>query len=247
MTRSPADEPSETLTDMSAERLDGFFGRYRSAGRRASITCILLGVVGFFALLSMIQAGSGVRIVDDLRAGVLSPKEARDFQDSTVFAGLEYLGAALATAIAYLAWLSRTVDNVPELRGGRPLVTPRWSIGWWFIPFANLVKPYQIVRDIHDRMATNVSSGGGWIVLAWWVSWVLGAVISQVATWVPAPTSPDPMSTLFSIQELGYGLALLGAILAIVVVLRIQWRADERADSVGVGLAGGRRWRQIPR
>jgi hypothetical protein len=235
------------VTETSAERLDGFSGRYRSAGRRASITCSLLAVVGFFALLAMIQAGSGVRIVDDLRAGVVTPEVAKYFLDSTVFAGLQYLGAALATAIAYLAWLSRTVDNVPELGGGRPLATPRWSIGWWFIPFANLVKPYQIVRDIHDRMATNVSSGGGWIVLTWWVSWVLGNVISQVTFRLSERINPDALSKLFSIQEFGYGLALLGAIFAIVVVLRIQWRADERADSLGERPAGGRRRRLIPR
>jgi hypothetical protein len=235
------------VTDTSAERFDGFSGRYRSAGRLASITCILLGVVGFFALLSTIEAGSGLRIVADVRAGILTPEEARDFHDSTAFAGLVYLGSALATAIAYLVWLSRTVDNVPKLRGGTPSVTPRWSIGWWFIPFANLVKPYQIVRDLHDRLAIGASSGGGWIVLAWWVSWVLGSVISQLAIRLPEPTSPDALSTLFSIQATGYALALLGAILGIVVVLRIQWRADERADSFGVRPAGSRRWRQIPR
>ena len=235
------------MTDTSAEQLDGFSGRYRSAGRLASITCVLLGVVGLFALLSTIQAGSGLRMVDDLRAGMLLPKEAKEFNDSTALAGLSYLGASVATAIAYLAWLSRTVDNVPTLRAGRPSVTPRWSIGWWFIPFANLVKPYQIVRDIHDRLAIGASSGGGWIVLAWWVSWVLGTVISQIAIRLPVPARPDPLSTMFSFQATGYGLALIGAILAIVVVLRIQWRADERADSLGVRPAGGRRWLRFPR
>ena len=247
MHRRPLQIMMPPVSDTPAERLDGFSGRYRSAGRRASITCLLLGVVAFFALVSMIQAGSGLRVVDDVRAGMLIPKEAKDFHDSTVFAGLEYLGAALATAIAYLAWLSRTVDNVPELRGGRPSVTPRWSIGWWFIPLANLVKPYQIVRDIHDRLAIGAGPGGGWIVLAWWVTSILGNVISQIATRLPDPSSPDALSTLYSIQATGYALALLGAILAIVVVLRIQWRADARADSRGARPAGGPRWRQIPR
>jgi len=235
------------VTDAYAEQLDGFSGSYRSASRRASIACVLLGVVAFFALLATVQAGSGLRMVDDLRSGMLIPSEAKEFRDSTALAGLSYLAASLVTSIAFLAWLSRTVDNVPTLRAGRPLVTPQWAIGWWFVPFANLVKPYQIVRDLHDRLATSISSGGGWIILAWWVSWVLGTVVSQIAIRLPVPTTPDPLSTLFSVQALGYGLALLGAILAIVVVLRIQWRADERADSLGVRLARGRRWRQIPR
>ena len=144
------------------------------------------------------------------------------------------LGTQVITAIAYLGWLSRTVDNIPALRGGRPLVTPRWSIGWWFIPFANLIKPYQIVRDVHDRMAIGASSSGGWIVLAWWLSWVAGRVIAAIAELVPQPINPeainlDALAKQFSFRGIADSLTLLGALLAIFVVLRIQWRAEARA------------------
>src|SRR5207302_6246087 len=136
-----------------AETLKGFSAVYRSAGRRARITCILLGVVGFITLLAMIQDGSGALLVEDARAGMLLPKEANNFDRSTALVVFGSLGAQLLSAISYFAWVSRTVDNVPVLGGGRPSVTPRWSIGWWFVPIANLVKPFQIVRELHDRLA----------------------------------------------------------------------------------------------
>jgi len=221
--------PADTAPRAPTERLEAFSGVYRSAGRRARITCILLGVVAFITLLSMIQNGSALRIVDDARAGMLTVKEATNFNRSSVFVGLMYLGAVGAGAIAFLGWLSRSVDNVPALGGGRPSVTPRWSIGWWFIPFVNLVKPYQIVRDVHDRMAIGPSSGGGWLLLAWWVSWILGNAIGIFAWRLPEPKNLDALAFLYSIKGGADALTFLGAVLAIFVVLRIQWRAEARA------------------
>ena len=225
---------AETLLEAPTESLKGFSGAYRSAGRRARITTILLGIVGFIALLSTIQDGLGFGLIEDARMGLLTAEEANKFDAGTAHLALMTLGAELVTAIAFLAWLSRTVDNIPALRGGRPLVTPRWSIGWWFIPFANLIKPYQIVRDVHDRMAIGASSSGGWIVLAWWLSWVAGRVIAAIAELVPQPINPeainlDALAKQFSFRGIADSLTLLGALLAIVVVLRIQWRAEARA------------------
>src|SRR2546427_7861390 len=123
-----------------AETLRGFSAVYRSAGRRARITCILLGVVGFITLLAMIQDGSGALLVQDAREGMLLPKEANNFDRSTALVVFGSLGAQVLTAISYFAWLSRTVDSVPLLRGGRPSGTPRWPMAWWFLPFVNPVK-----------------------------------------------------------------------------------------------------------
>ena len=225
MHASPAETPPEAPT----EPLKGFSGVYRSAGRRARNASILLGVVAFVTLLSMIQNGSGLRIVDDARAGMLTAKEATNFNRSSVFVGLMYLAAVGACAIAFLGWLSRSVDNVPALGGGRPSVTPRWSIGWWFIPFVNLVKPYQIVRDVHDRMGIGPSSGGGSLLLAWWVSSILGNAIGTFAWRLPEPKNLDALAFLYSIKGTADALTFLGAVLAIFVVLRIQWRAEARA------------------
>jgi Domain of unknown function (DUF4328) len=212
-----------------AESLKGFSAVYRSAGRRARTTCILLGVVGFITLLAMIQDGSGALLVEDARAGMLLPKEANNFDRSTALVVFGSLGAQLLTAISYFAWLSRTVDNVPVLGGGRPSVTPRWSIGWWFVPFVNLVKPFQIVRELHDRLAIGAMSGGDWIVLAWWLTWLLGNLITIPARLAPEPSNLDALQRQFSIKGVGDGVTFLAVVLAIAVVLRIQWRAEARS------------------
>jgi Domain of unknown function (DUF4328) len=231
---APVDAGSEAVVGPSSEPMDGFSGRYRSAGRRAQVTAVLLGVVAFFALVSMIHEGSGHAIADDIRAGILREKDLNEFLESSAGLVRIYLVVGAATSIVFLAWLSRTVDNAPTIGAGRPPVTPLWSIAWWFIPLANLVRPYQIVRDLHDRMSIGTSTGGGWIVLAWWMAFLLGNAALAVTHIPRAPTDPDALSTLFDLQQVANALILLGSILGIIVVLRIQWRSEDRADSLGV-------------
>jgi hypothetical protein len=61
-------------------------------------------------------------------------------------ARLEIAGQIL-TAIVWFLWLHRAVANARSL-GVQTEATPGWSVGWWFIPFANVVKPYQILRSL---------------------------------------------------------------------------------------------------
>jgi lysylphosphatidylglycerol synthetase-like protein (DUF2156 family) len=229
------------VTATPAQTPPGFSGRYRRAGRLAQITCILLGVIAFWALLSMIHEGSGQTLVDDIRAGISREKDLATFLQSSGGLARIYLGTAGLCAIAFFAWLSRTVDNLPVLAAGTPSVTPRSAIGWWFVPIVNLVKPYQLMRDLHDRVAIGTSTGGGWIVLAWWLAFILGNAVLAGTFLVHTSSTPDALSTLFGVQQIGNALILLGAILGIIVVLRIQWRTEDRADSLGVHRAARRR------
>jgi hypothetical protein len=217
--------------EMTAQTPKGFSGTYRSAGTRARITSILLAVVGVVTLVSLVHEASGFGLIDDARAGTLATAEANAFDTTTFGLAVVYLASLVVTAIAYLAWLSRTVDNVPALGGGTPSVTPAWSVGWWFVPFVNLVRPYLIVREVHDRMATTALAGGGWIVVAWWLTWIVANVLSNLASRLPDPNSLEALRNLFSIEVGADVLGVIAAVLAIVVVRRIQSRAEERAAS----------------
>jgi Cof subfamily protein (haloacid dehalogenase superfamily) len=230
-------EPSETIHTEAAvtDSTPRDFSRvYRSAHARSRITTILLGVIAFIAIFSVIQDGQGFGVIEDAKMGILLPDEAVAYDTGMAHLYSASLALTLMAAIAFLAWLSRTVDNTPVLRGGVPSVTPRWSIGWWFVPFVNLVKPYQIVREVHDRMAIGSNSAGDWILLAWWLTWLIGRAVTVIAQLISKPINSgapdiDAMVRLFSIRGIADSLTFVGAILAIAVVLRIQWRVEMRA------------------
>ena len=59
-----------------------------------------------------------------------------------------------ATVVVWLVWQHHATANLwsrglPGLR-----FTPGWVVGWWFVPFANLVLPYLAMREL-DRRSTR--------------------------------------------------------------------------------------------
>ena len=221
-------EPATTRppVDWAAPTADaGVRGSARTRSQWA-VTC--LGVAGLIGAVAFIHDLSGFKILADGAAGTLTDAAATEFDSQFATIGIAQAVAYVVTAIAFLAWLSRSVDNVPRLGGGTPAVTPGWSIGWWFIPFANLVKPYQIVADLYRRMAPAAGIGTG-IVLTWWVFFLMSGILANIAGrfWGAAATL-DSLRVglgLFTISDLADPF---GAILGISIVLQVQRWADAR-------------------
>src|SRR5207237_10475885 len=67
---------------------------------------------------------------------------------------LGYLVALVACFISVGMWIYRTNANAHSFSTDMT-ITPGWSVGWFFIPFANLVMPYRGVqetwRESHER------------------------------------------------------------------------------------------------
>ena len=132
----------------------------------------------------------------------------------------------VAAAIAWLAWSSRTVDNEDGLGVGPSTIGPRLAMAWWFVPFANIVMPYRVHREIHDRYHGGVQAGAG-IVVLWWLIYLATAIGSNLVgrVWLAAETFPELQSGL-SLWVVSDTLTAISAILAIVLVQKIQRRAD---------------------
>jgi hypothetical protein len=213
----------------------GVTGIFRSARTRANLTVALLTAITLVYVLTAFHHASGFDLVRRADLGTLSAREATDFDEVTQILATAYLLAFLASAVAFLAWLSRSVDNVPPLTGSVPRSTPRWSIGWWFVPIANFAMPYLVVRDLLVRMR-GADGGPVWIVLAWWAAWLGTTLASLVVASLRGPNTLDELNTWFSVNlaaDLAGGTA---AVLAIVVVRGIQSLADERATHPRAGI-----------
>jgi len=97
--------------------------------------------------------------------------------------GLGYLLVYLVTTIVFLTWINRANKNCHGFSSGMKF-TSGWSVGWYFIPFANLVKPFQVMNEIwrvsHDPV--------NWKSLAtpaflrwWWGLWLAANIFGQVS------------------------------------------------------------------
>ncbi len=83
-------------------------------------------------------------------------------------------------------WIYRTNANA-HLLSGDMTITPGWAIGWYFVPFANLVKPYQGMKEtwLASHEAGGLHEETETALLPWWwglwlVTNILGNISMQI-------------------------------------------------------------------
>ncbi|MDQ1591008.1 MAG: hypothetical protein QOG71_1635 [Pyrinomonadaceae bacterium] len=213
---------------------------YASGRVRALLTIVLLGACAACGALSI--------IVNAVLIGMLrsAGDQSAVYEFGESVTELLYVGVALlqvlvfiATAIAFLIWVHRAYRNLPALGVRRLDTTPGWAVGYFFIPFANLVKPFQVVREIwhgstprgggggfdgHDNFSVAVPSSGtpaliGW----WWAFWIIANVAGRAssrATDMAATIGGMALASWATIAS--DALFIVAALLAILVVKRID-------------------------
>lgn len=91
--------------------------------------------------------------------------------------------ALIASFILVSLWTFRAMKNL-HLSGAREAsMSPGWAVGWYFIPFANLWKPYegmlQIWRGSMSLAGQPAQVAGfvGW----WWATWIVSNILSNIS------------------------------------------------------------------
>ena len=83
-----------------------------------------------------------------------------------------------------LKWIYRVSLNAHSIAPGMT-ITPAWGVGWFFVPFACLWKPFQGVRETWQ---VSASGGPGWqtqptpaLLGWWWGLWIVANILGNVA------------------------------------------------------------------
>ncbi|HYC07117.1 MAG TPA: DUF4328 domain-containing protein [Candidatus Binatia bacterium] len=241
----PREPPPAYLWEAASQTV---VGTYQSARARAFITVVLFGVL---AAVHLVAAGHRVFDLlakDGLMATQRTAAQASAFDDQTVSIAQVGLGLSLLLFIAFLAWESRSVDNLRPLALASPVppASPAMSIVWWLIPVANLVMPLVVVLDLHRRV-----SGGrrAWLVLGWWLTTLAGIGIvaavylrsGHVAAAVDLRVAVGSVSGSISLVTeqvligafaIGEVVLALASVFGLLLVRRVQAGAGRRARAV---------------
>jgi Domain of unknown function (DUF4328) len=206
------------------------------------------------AQIALIAAESVARYVQadilrDLQATGTVTQHTLDLADGWVTgtSGIDGL-VFVATVVVWCIWQHHAQQNAIVLSGGGLRFTPAWAVGWWFIPIANLWKPFQTVRELW-----KASHGGGWRMIAtwallgwWWATWIVGSLNvrlgsnAQFGILFGSSTSLDQLSVSEAIAEdrwraVWLAFRLVAAALAIVIVRSVE--RLQRASTVAGGHA----------
>jgi hypothetical protein len=152
------------------------------------------------------------------------------------------------TAIAFVTWFYRAYKNLPSL-GNRDLrYTPVLAVSSFFVPFVNLVRPFQLMRETwHGSdpagLERDLSSGrppvrnqlaAPPLLVAWWTLFLLSEFFGQAAAHFPfgSDTTVAQLKLLTGLQILSDALEAPAALLAITLVGRITRWQGERAELI---------------
>ncbi len=155
-----------------------------------------------------------------------------------------WFAAYILTAVFFLVWLYRAHSNLTWLKPSYLKFTPGWAVGYWFIPFVNLYRPFQVVREIWWE--SDLAMPGEQMFLTeslhrapsylglWWGFWIGFNVLSNLTyrIWDPDDLSTVAMMGYFFVIE-GI-LVIAAASLLIYGILDITARQRKRYEKIGV-------------
>jgi hypothetical protein len=222
-------------------------GAFRSARKRAQWTVLLLAIAGVLALVDMGAWAAHIAKLHDFSRGLATSIDAENSQNLAFMFWTFTLLMVFPTAIAWLLWQYRSHGNLRALGATGLSYTPGWAVGWWFIPFANVVLPYLTVRELWKASDPEASAidwktrSGAAIVGFWWAGRLVTQVLFQIGAALTGDSLGLSTTTGSSVYFLtGDAIFVAWAISAIVLVRGVQARQEakqQRMSSWAQGFA----------
>lgn len=193
---------------------------------RTGVVLVLLVGNGVLDLALMIVYIALYRLVARADAGgYVSILEADRWVGREEALGVASFVLQVATVVAWLVWEHRAQSNLRSL-GAHPEFTPAWAVGWWFVPFANLVQPFRVMRELWRDSATGLEGPRGAALVGWWWAvWLAGGVLGSIVSVMAETTeNADEAKRLFLAAIVTAWGGVVAAALAVLLVRGIAAR-----------------------
>lgn len=184
------------------------------------LTRVAIGALWVYMIVNLLAEFGGF-YTDVLSAQGRSPDELAS-TDILVLASLVLL---LVTGIIVLRWMYRASANA-HATADDLTITPGWAVGWYFVPIANLWKPFQAMKEtwlashfgLHWE-GRDASDYLNW----WWGLWILSSLLGN-ASWRLGDSAP----------QLGAELGLADGIITVpltLILIRIMKQVRDAQDA----------------
>ncbi len=181
----------------------------------------------------------GLGIACDLSGLFIAPLRSDDHNlISALFAVLQGL-LLIVTGILFFVWTYRSYKNLSAFDAGGLKTTPGWAVGYFFVPFLNLVRPLQAFKEMWRASAITAPDAGRWawtstrsspLVLSWWLLWLLKGVCDNIVSQFPDNYGDNGVYIRFT--AFSHLASVAAAVCAIFVVRGITARQEAKWKSL---------------
>jgi hypothetical protein len=190
---------------------DGLAGEgFVPGGERARLAATLLLVSLATSVLAIGSSALDIGVLLDAKSGhFLSDAEADAVDMRAMIVGGIYLLVFIATAVAFGRFVAQANRNVRSL-GAHVEYSPASMVWWYFVPIANLWKPYDAIKQVW--IATLTRHPDEYIHLdalrGWWAAWVVSSVIDRISTKMGESEDLDTLLASSVIDVLSQGIMI---------------------------------------
>jgi len=199
--------------------------------------------------LGVLSVGSGLlelKLLHELQDGATLPPGAAGANDlrQQVIGGVRFI-LLISTIVVFAIWIYRANYNARQLGAAGMQFTPGWSVGWYFIPVANLWKPYQAMKEIWKASAAPAhwqEQPRGAILPWWWFLFIVSNLLSNIAfrlmlsaktlSEIIAASTMNTVSDTVDIVNTAVALVLVGQIFRMQMANRAAG-AEQAAPATG--------------
>jgi len=157
----------------------------------SKITRILTTILWASLALDCIAVLSGLleyHLLQEMQSGAITGSDmntAANADDSRQrLIGIGQVATYVVTVIVFGRWIYVLNANKIPLGASGLQFTPGWAVGWFFIPFANLWKPYQAMKELWLVSADPLhwqQQERGQLLPWWWFLWLLANILGQMS------------------------------------------------------------------
>jgi hypothetical protein len=141
-----------------------------------------------------------IRMLGRLGMGLVTPNDRAAHLLVREIVLIAQLTMLILTAIAFMTWLYRCRANLRAFGTRRLRYSRNWAIVGFLIPVLNLVRPYQVTREVWQASDPSATDPFEWTTIrpprlfrAWWATFVAFTLLKALAYWMTTSAAYDPL------------------------------------------------------
>ena len=217
----------------------------KDPNRLTKILILFLWIFLFSNALGIIIDVNVISLFNDIKSGetVTDAKADASDQREALFA-IGWLILFIITGIIFLKWIYRANANCRGFGAHEMKFSSGWSVGWYFIPFMNLFKPFKAMEEIwlvsHKgpqkwQMIENAAKENKEKIILnlWWIFWIGSFALSQLSSRsYNDAENVESLINSYYISIADYCWAIILTLIAIKLVKAVQDSQNRLVEKV---------------